>query len=651
MLANVDAASNQKNVQFTVCDSYEKESMIILGVYDRDCAPLDYFFACFQDYESITLLKIVSNIVEDSDAYDLESSRVALGILFMMDVTRNTSLDSHGTITWRHYALTILRSHPLVTSDFSFLFQLLQLFWSRCLNENEAESFMIQSRILKAIQEYLAAYRAGSSKYITSAWKHDENIVGWLWKLSQSSFSWKAVAKELTCTWLNHSISTRREEEIERVLTVVLNDELGAGVILCLFDSLCSPSISNDCTNLHSSVFQALETFDFQNINVNIKKQLFFKLLNILPDVIESKDVGVGQSFVRLISHLSFAAQAPDLITGGVGALMGGILSSFETWNQMTFITIQKSVCKINFLTLCLELGGTTKPKILSNTIFLEILYQFVTSSSLASVTVRTTPKFRSLLFSIVSFLCKVRVLVQQDVSADTILMEILDPVKLFDCLVDGGSLVGGEDGGVVLLCRVVNILSSGSSIRVKDVNRVVLEGWKVLSGVLWEFMKGDRGFGGDAVKVLRCMTNLGRMLVKEFAVLGCHILSIRWNVQLIERLITIDNDGKGFSNVLIDFLLMFVENHISGILRVLGSDKVLAVMEADTVAKHGLNNSSGYKLMASLLSQVLGLLGKPESERLKELTGMSMEPKSEVTVKEDVAVSLYRFHDFDLIV
>ncbi|KAI9342318.1 hypothetical protein BDR26DRAFT_859592 [Obelidium mucronatum] len=565
---------------FTVCDAFVKETMLALGLFNDDSVPLDYFFAMAgaSGYNCFALLTKLSHIDSHSDPYDSESSRLWLALIFMLAVTKEPSASIICSKAWREHLRCIILNHPLFLTDFAFMLKAVYLLLLSM--DTAPESFLIQSKILKALELYVSALKTGS-EYFSSAWEHDEVILIWLWELEKTSWSWKSVTKNLTVTWMNRVFGNSDGFAASRVLQTVLMNNLATPIFMTLLDEFSAITASIDCVMLHTRFMFALENFDFglvAEIASSTQVTLLEKLLNLFTRCISVTNGEHCDVLGRIIVKLASVCKFDGFIQAScISSVMDYILSTFDSQYQLSEWDDTKRLASVNVLSMALGFDGI-RQQTLTNTIFLELFYKFITSQ-----VIKISHELR---LAGTLFLCGVIESVnspRQPFVACTMLSEMLEPATLWSILNSDGRCIDGDVSieHIHVLSRIVNCISAQACREPRNVNewnRTVLESWYVLSNVVWDLLKIGAE-NGVAEEVLNCMSGLAAAVMKNSPVLGMHMIRSPRNSQLVACLVGYLN-ADSLGAAVVCFYSQFPINDIASIKRVLDTEKVVHAIE-----------------------------------------------------------------------
>ncbi|KAJ3074265.1 hypothetical protein HDU98_011619 [Podochytrium sp. JEL0797] len=128
----------------------------------------------------------------DADAYELQELRVLVGYIFLMRVT---NVESFNMDAFTPPLVSTMKTCPLLLKNHEFLMHIAFLM-SRTYGDAPLP-FSVQSRLVRAFQGYLDAV-CGGVGYVSSAWRHDEDVVKWMWGVGRGSVAWSGALRGLS---------------------------------------------------------------------------------------------------------------------------------------------------------------------------------------------------------------------------------------------------------------------------------------------------------------------------------------------------------------------------------------------------------------------------------------------------------------------
>ncbi|KAJ3236359.1 hypothetical protein HDU81_010850 [Chytriomyces hyalinus] len=264
--------------QHLVCvyDSYLRSSMIALRVFHGESpsdmttssAPHEYFYAKMNGDMKLNLHNRKcdcntqhnisdTNILDylelplSEDLYVLEEHRLGIAFVFLMDSAKDARMRSFDPKGALEKISILIKSCSLFLNNHSYMMHLLALhivspfIRSKILLDlilyvqvsvgcPELGSFLVQSRILHAIQGYLMHLELNSCLYESSEWKHDELILSWLWDRALTSLSWSSPAVRMTRAWMVVGLEAD-PSKLTNAVSKMLSTPHGAAMLIRVF--------------------------------------------------------------------------------------------------------------------------------------------------------------------------------------------------------------------------------------------------------------------------------------------------------------------------------------------------------------------------------------------------------------------------------
>ncbi|ORY45458.1 hypothetical protein BCR33DRAFT_716149 [Rhizoclosmatium globosum] len=341
-----------------------------------------------------------------------------------MDSTNDPSLSHIDLVTWRHHILLVIQSHPLFIICPRFSIHTLTIYCDRCLSPDLPESYLVQSRLLAAVEHCVKSINDGTTLYLTTAWKSESSVLKWLWAVSRGSWSWKFLTVEMTSLWLKYELSEILEKHTEVIFVLEVYQD---------FELL--PPTTN-LRLLYILIGRLVKSFE---------RRLYGRSLIIAP--------------LRLISYKPcyFRHINPEVMT----EIFRNVLANLEALseNPESTMTTSQTSCCFNFISLCLEFADPVRLQITQNTMFLELVYKWTVRNS--------CPSLKAVVLSSSVFLCRV-------VSANGgILHQMIEMSQLFNAVL---AETATRDGKVIKwndTALVVNTMRKFANYCMEDNQRM----------------------------------------------------------------------------------------------------------------------------------------------------------------------------------
>ncbi|KAI8618911.1 hypothetical protein BC830DRAFT_1106605 [Chytriomyces sp. MP71] len=393
-------------VEITPHDTFLRCLMIIVGVFQPygtgGLAPHEYFYGC---RKGLDVAACLDWHLPDDD-YATEAHRLSVALVFLLYSSGDVKISSMDKAVGLEKVSILIKSSNLFLSSHSYMLHVLWLHisLSNALRNTSSitESFLVQSRILRALQVYLLELDSSSGcAYESSAWRHDEEIISWLWERAIGTWSWRSVAKDMTHAWLQSLIAGNDMHEISRTTSLMIKSDHGFSMFISMLEDLLGDLAMS--SKKRKNVVFLVHGVTAIDLTTCIKDALVWqKLLQVLcmrfSKVLQTQEGNLIADWVQVLKSAAQLEFGGDILSGldvlDISEIVNQSLSCLEAISSSAKgdnkSSSQLASHIFRFFKVTLQscaLRGIVWPQIVTSPMFLEFVHKWTIDHEISANT------------------------------------------------------------------------------------------------------------------------------------------------------------------------------------------------------------------------------------------------------------------------